>query len=315
MAAPAERRAHAPDDDRANAPDDHQASTPDDELASEPLGHQARALDDYRASAEFRRRAGSFGAAAAVYAEHRPDYPAAAIGWALEPVAGRRSGQLRVLDLGAGTGKLTAQLARLEIGGGPMAVLAVEPDPQMLAELRRRLPGITALAGPAESIPLPDASVDAVLAGQAAHWFDLDRAMPEIARVLVSGGLLAGLWNNDDDRVDWVAGLHRATGYHSVVALSSGLASSKDALTRWLGAAGREPFGPPAQAGFSHAHRRTAESLIETLATQSMFLIMEPAEREAALRRATEYLAATPQTASGEFSLPLYTYAVRTIRS
>lgn len=269
-----------PEDAAAAVETAYQVGAPADRRASE--------LDGYRASVEYRCRAASFGAAAAVYAEHRPDYPAAAIGWALEPVARPRIGPVRILDLGAGTGKLTAQLARLEIGGGPTVMLAVEPDPKMLAELRRRLPGVTALAGPAESIPLPDASVDAVLAGQAAHWFDLDRAMPEIARVLASGGVLASLWNNDDDRVDWVAGLHRATGYHSAVALSSGFASSNDALTRWLGAAGREPFGPPVHAGFSHAHRRTAESLIETLATQSMFLIMEPAEREAALSRAAE---------------------------
>ncbi len=87
----------------------------------------------------------------------------------------------------------------------------MEPDPDMLAELRRGLPAVTAMSGRAEAIPLPDASVDAVLAGQAAHWFDLDRALPEIARVLTPGGVFAGLWNTDDDRVGWVAGLHRVT--------------------------------------------------------------------------------------------------------
>ena len=81
------------------------------------------------------------------------------------------------------------------------------PGPQMLAELRRAMPAVRSVPGSAEEMPLPDASLDAVLAGQAVHWFDLDRAMPEIARVLTPGGVFAGLWNVDDDRVGWVADL------------------------------------------------------------------------------------------------------------
>ena len=144
----------------------------------------------------------SFGAAATAYAEHRPDYAQAAVRWALEPAPGPR-----VLDLGAGTGKLTATLVALGA-----EVIAVEPDPAMLAELRRALPAVRALPGSAEAIPLPDASVDAVLAGNAMHWFDMNVAGPEIARVLEPGGILAGLWNVFDDRVDWVAGLERVSG-------------------------------------------------------------------------------------------------------
>ena len=154
-----------------------------------------------QAEAEERlRRGSSFGGAAAAYAEHRPDYAEAAVRWALEPVWDRRP--VRVVDIGAGTGKLTATL----VGLGT-EVTAVEPDPQMLAELRRAMPEVRSVPGSAEEMPLPDASVDSVLAGQAMHWFDLDRAMPEIARVLRPGGVLAGLWNVDDDRVGWVAGL------------------------------------------------------------------------------------------------------------
>ena len=118
------------------------------------------------------RQASSFGTAAAAYAEHRPGYADAAVDWALSPVRDRHP--LRVLDLAAGTGKLTATLVGLAA-----EVTAVEPDPAMLAELRRELgsaPALRALAGTAEEIPLPDASVDAVLVGQAMHWFDLDRA-------------------------------------------------------------------------------------------------------------------------------------------
>ena len=164
----------------------------------EPRGSKGQRVE---AEAEDRlRRGSSFGAAAAAYAEHRPDYAEAAVRWALEPVWDRRP--VRVADIGAGTGKLTAMLVRLGAD-----VTAVEPDPQMLAELRRAMPEVRSAPGSAEEIPLPDASVDAVLAGQAMHWFDMDRAMPEIARVLTPGGVLAGLWNVDDDRVGWVAEL------------------------------------------------------------------------------------------------------------
>ena len=127
----------------------------------------------------------SFGAAATAYAEHRPDYARAAVRWALERAPGPR-----VLDLGAGTGKLTATL----VGLGA-EVVAVEPDPAMLSVLRRALPTVRALRGSAEAVPLPNASVDAVVAGNAMHWFDMDVAGPEIARVLVPAGILSGLWN------------------------------------------------------------------------------------------------------------------------
>jgi SAM-dependent methyltransferase len=92
------------------------------------------------------RYGSSFGAAAAAYAEHRPDYAPAAVRWALE-----RARDSRVLDLGAGTGKLTGTL--VELGA---EVVAVEPDAAMLAELRRALPTVRALRGSAEVIPLPD---------------------------------------------------------------------------------------------------------------------------------------------------------------
>ena len=200
---------------------------------------------DPAAVSEHARRAGSFGAAAQSYATHRPDYPAAAIGWALEPavrLAASRGRPARILDLGAGTGKLTAQIAALTLAGNPPEVTAVEPDPHMLAELRGRLPGVRAAAGRAEQIPLPAGAVDAVLAGQAAHWFDLDRALPEIARVLGPGGVFAGLWNADDDRVDWVAGLHRISGRANVVSCSSfEEAEEDDEIIRWLAGPRQRP--------------------------------------------------------------------------
>lgn len=253
---------------------------------------------------ERRRLGSSFGAAAVAYAKHRPDYAQAAVRWALEPAPGSR-----VLDLGAGTGKLTAAL--LALGD----VVAVEPDPAMLTELRLALPDVRALPGSAEAIPLPDASVDAVLAGNAMHWFDMDVAGPEIARVLTPGGVLAGLWNIFDDRIDWVAGLERVGGRAAI--------GSRDALSRWraqtagahlptLGSVAR--FGSPEQAEFPHGQRRTADSLVETFATKAGVLVMPEQERDAGLGQIRAYLASRPETAHGEFTLPMLTGVLRTRR-
>jgi SAM-dependent methyltransferase len=198
---------------------------------------------------EWKRRGASFGAVAAAYDEHRPEYPQAAVRWCLAPAlaAGADVAGLRVLDLGAGTGKLTGVLARLGA-----EVTAVEPDPDMLAELRRRLPGIRSLPGSAEAIPLADGSVDAVLCGQAMHWFDLNVALPEIARVLAAGGVLGALWNSDDDRVEWVAGLQAAVGGAARRSLSMQRAMMADLGVRFL----PDLFGPLERAEFEHGHDR-----------------------------------------------------------
>lgn len=247
----------------------------------------------------------SFGAAAGAYAEHRPDYAQAAVRWALDPAPGPR-----VLDLGAGTGKLTGTLLAPGID-----VVAVEPDPAMLAELRRVLPAVRALPGSAEEIPLPDASVDAVVSGNAMHWFDMDVAGPEIARVLAPGGVLAGLWNVFDDRVDWVAGLARVSGSAAI--------GPRDVPTSWRTetaamhlpkAGGEARFGAPEQAEFPHGQRRTADSLVATLATKAGMLVMPEQEREALLGRTRAYLASRSETTDGEFTLPMLTSVLRARR-
>jgi SAM-dependent methyltransferase len=241
-------------------------------------------------------RARSFGAAAAAYAEHRPGYPAAAVDWALEPVAG---GPLRLLDLAAGTGKLTEGL--LTRG----AVTAVEPDPAMLAELRARFPTVEALEGNAEAIPLPDGSFDAVLVGQAWHWFDADRAFSEVARVLRPGGVLAVLWNGDDAHVEWVRGMYEAGRWDSTVVRAPDAEPSLPA---------HPAFAPDAFAQFANAIPTTVDGLIASLRTHSWALTAEPADREATFDRIRAYLAARPETASGEFTLPLVTDVVRVVR-
>ncbi|GAA1080950.1 class I SAM-dependent methyltransferase [Kitasatospora arboriphila] len=249
--------------------------------------------------------ASSFGVAATAYAEHRPDYAQAAVRWALEPAPGPR-----VLDLGAGTGKLTAGLL------APGAeVVAVEPDPAMLAELRRSLPDVRALRGNAEAIPLPDASVDAVLAGNAMHWFDMAVAGPEIARVLAPDGVLAGLWNLLDDRVDWVAGLARTAGSAAVGPRDTPAAWRAETAAMHLPKAGGPArFGSPEQTAFPHGQRRTADTLVASLATRAGMLVMPEREREAALGRIRAFLAGEPETARGEFTLPMLTGVLRSRR-
>lgn len=252
--------------------------------------------------ADDRRLLGSsFGAAAGAYAEHRPDYAPDAVRWALGPAPGPR-----VLDLGAGTGKLTGTLIALGAD-----VVAVEPDPAMLDELRRSHPAVAALPGRAEEIPLPGASVDAVLAGNALHWFDPDVAGPEIARVLAPGGVLAGLWNVFDDRVEWVAGLARVSGSAAI--------GPRDLPGTWRAetAGLRLPtstFSSPEQVEFPHGQRRTAGSLVATLATKAGILTMPEQERAAVLGRARAYLASRPETAAGEFTLPMLTGVLRVRR-
>ncbi|WP_344413238.1 class I SAM-dependent methyltransferase [Amycolatopsis minnesotensis] len=240
-------------------------------------------------------RSRSFGAEAAAYAEHRPDYPVAALEWGL-PGGGRG----RILDLAAGTGKLTGNL--LSLGG--VTVIAVEPDDGMRAELSRRLPAVEAYPGTAERIPLPDNSVDAVFAGQAFHWFDVSSALTEIARILRPGGTVAALWNHDDESVPWVAAFSALVR----TGVSRGWADASRPLPEHPG------FHPFDRARFPHAHRRTAETLTATVATHSRFLVATGAERAAALAKVREFLRDTPETADGEFELPLVTTVIRAER-
>jgi ubiquinone/menaquinone biosynthesis C-methylase UbiE len=143
----------------------------------------------------------SFGAVADAYDRGRPTYPREAAAWltADAPVS--------VLELGAGTGKLTEQLVALGHD-----VHATDPDAAMLARLSDRLPEVRTSQASAEEIPAGDRSFDVVVCAQAFHWFDLDKALPEIARVLKAGGLLSLVWNQRDERVPWVRRLGTIIG-------------------------------------------------------------------------------------------------------
>lgn len=238
------------------------------------------------------RRANSFGASAELYARHRPGYPAAAVDWVMP------EGAAEVLDLAAGTGKLTGSL----VGRG-LGVTAVEPDREMLAELGKRFPSVTALIGTAEQIPLPDSSVDAVFVGQAFHWFDGQAALSEIARVLRPAGVLGALWNTQDNSVPWVSAFSELPHTGTGLGCTAG-----DPLTD------HPMFGSFERADFGHSVRYTAESLIGMVGTHSQMLVASAEERAEVVRRMREFLLAEPETAAGEFDFPFTTTAYRAKR-
>lgn len=247
-------------------------------------------MDDQRD--EWARRASSFGSQAAAYAEHRPDYPSALFEWGLTGL--RTVADLKVADIGAGTGKLTQGLVALGVD-----VVAIEPDPAMLAQLKILFPDVEALPGSAEDTGLADNSVNAIFAGQALHWFDLNRAFPEFRRVLRPGGSVVAAWNAYDDRIPWVA---------EMVSISDGIGRHRapDELERRL-----ESFGPHDKAELPNPMRQTIEGLVNMSATQSRMLVATPEEREATLGPLRRFLETNPATAQGEFMTPMVTYAIR----
>jgi SAM-dependent methyltransferase len=143
----------------------------------------------------------SFGGVVDAYDRGRPTYPREAAAWLTD------AQPLSVLELGAGTGKLTEQLVALGHD-----VHATDPDEAMLARLSARLPEVRTSQAAAEEIPAGDRTYDVVVSAQAFHWFDLDRALPEIARVLKAGGRLSLVWNQRDERVPWVRRLGAIIG-------------------------------------------------------------------------------------------------------
>lgn len=225
----------------------------------------------------------SFGSAVAAYTRGRPSYPVEAVRWALPDHA------TRVLDLAAGTGKLTRPL--LEMG---VEVVAVEPLDEMRAELPA---GVTALAGSAEDIPLPDESVDAVVVGQAYHWFDPARALPQIRRVLRPGGRIGLFWNTLDDSVPWVnelAAIIEAEERASFIAAPPDPPySSVDGLA------------DPERRLFPHSEQYDADRLDGYIVSRSQTILMDADNRDRMLARAHATLP------TGEFELPFVLVAWR----
>lgn len=235
-----------------------------------------------------RLHASSFGAAAEQYQRGRPEYPRSAVEW-LVPRRARR-----VLDLGAGTGKLTRSL--VEAG---LTVTAVEPSRGMRERLAAAVPGAVVLAGTAERIPLADASVDAVLVAHAWHWFDATLAVPEIARVLVPGGTLSLVWNMRDEAEPWVAALGTIMHQHSRQAIDAG----PD-----VGA----PFGPPERTEVRWRQPVTRQEILDLVASRSYVITMTAPERSRLLGEVAELLSDHPAlSGSDEIEMPYVTRCTR----
>lgn len=249
----------------------------------QPAGRAARAL--------------SFGPAAGRYDRLRPRYPVAALRWAV----GDRP--VKVVDLGAGIGILSRGLAALG-----HEVVPVEPDPAMRSRLAEASPQLTPLAGSAEAIPLPDATIDAVVAGQAYHWFDPEPTHAEVARVLRPGGVLAPLWNVRDDTTGWVAMLSQVTDDDTS---GRGIGDPQPELESF-----GPGFGEVARATFGHAARLTPDLLVGLIATRSYYLTAAPDRQRELERRVRELCATHPDLAGrSTFDLPYLTVAYRAIRS
>ncbi|MFH8381541.1 class I SAM-dependent methyltransferase [Kitasatospora sp. NPDC018058] len=235
-----------------------------------------------------RLRARSFGVAVASYQHGRPGYPQALIGSAVPREA------RRVLDLGAGTGKLT----RLLVEAG-LDVVAVEPDEGMRAQLAAAVPKAAVRAGSAERILLPDGSVDTVVVAQAWHWFDQAAAVPEIARVLAPGGTLALVWNVRDESQPWAAELgalmHRST--------------RQQIDTAPLLPA---PFGPPERLEIRWEHPTTPAGIVDMVASRSYVIALPEAERARLLADVEQLLATHPDLAGrDEIAMPYLTRCTR----
>jgi SAM-dependent methyltransferase len=231
----------------------------------------------------------SFELVADVYERARPGYPPEAVSWIAERLD-LRPGRT-VLDLGAGTGKLTRAL--LETGA---RVIAVEPGDAMRAELERAAPGAEALRGSAEEIPLPNGSVDAITVGQAFHWFRHDVALPELHRVLRAGGGVALIWNSRDPDEP----VHREIGE----LIAAFVPPDRPAPGEWSRQLGEsELFGPLEEQRFSFAQQLDADGLAERIASVS-FVAAAPPEAKRELDRRLRQLA---ESLGGRVDFPYVT--------
>ena len=225
----------------------------------------------------------SFGSAAAEYERVRPGWPAAAVEQAAELLG--LGPDAEVVDLAAGTGKLTRLLAeRFD------RVVAVEPDDRMRALLE-----VEAHAGTAERIPLPAGSADAVFVGDAFHWFDAPLALAEIARVLRPRGGLVLLWNDWWETEPPIP--EEATALLREPFERSGRSFEADVYT-WRGAFDGSPFESPREERLPGETTRSAEELATLFCSTSSIASLDPAERGELRRRLVDLL-------HGEYRLPV----------
>jgi SAM-dependent methyltransferase len=229
-----------------------------------------------------------FGEAADAYERGRPSYPARIVAWLIETTSGR------IIDLGAGTGKLTRDLMGLG-----RSVIAVEPDPVMRRALATRLPRVPVLAGTAERIPLPDGCAGLVVAAQAWHWVDPARAIPEVARVLTSDGALAMVWNDRDDDDPWVGSL-------SVILREYGANPSSEHEPQTSA-----PFAPLERAQLSWSDEVSVDAVVAAIASRSYVIALDGEGRAELLDRVRRH--AESAAVDGAVSIRYVTRAYRTV--
>jgi SAM-dependent methyltransferase len=226
--------------------------------------------------------AAGYGSAADAYERGRPSYPDDAVAYlATELGLGPAT---RVVDLAAGTGKLTRLLAE-----GGADVVAVEPVAAMRAAFAQAVPGVPVLDGTAEAIPLGDGSADAVTVAQAFHWFDADTALAEIHRVLRRGGGLGLIWNAMDVSVDWVAAMQE---------LVHGIRGSVPAYgpSPWREAFTATPlFTPLRERTFGFVHVLNEEGLVDRVVSTSYVSALPDPERGRLIREVRALVREVPQ--------------------
>jgi SAM-dependent methyltransferase len=236
----------------------------------------------------------SFGAEADAYEAGRPEYPLEAVRHLIDGLGPHP----RVADVGAGTGKLTRAL--VELGAD---TVAVEPDAAMLERLSVAVPGVPTLLGSAEQLPLGDASVDAIVFGQAWHWVRPEEACAAAARVLRPGGVLGLIWNVRDERVDWVA---RMSAIMHPSSAEQMLADDGPRLA--------EPFDTIEHATFAWTRRITRDELFAMVRSRSYVITAAPDERDRIEGRLAELFDEVGAVGDARIELPYVTESFRARR-
>lgn len=253
-------------------------------------------VDDSRSDLDARR--GSFLSKADDYERYRPDYPSAAIAW----VVGSPS--KRVIDIGCGPGNLTM---RLNVFGHD--VVGVDPSAAMLTGARKK--GLRVVRGTVEALPFRHASVDVVTAATAFHWFDHERAVPEMRRVLRDGGRVGLVSNIRDETVPWVESLSEIIGSESAMAATLGGAEGMPAEFKMTLEAGGM-FKSMEHEVFDFEQELTEEALVGLVASRSYVAIL-PEDERGPLLAAVRTLCETHPDLRGRsrFSMPYKTHAFR----
>ena len=245
-------------------------------------------------------RATSFGAEAANYEAGRPEYPFEAVSWMLERMP---HGSRRIADVGAGTGKLTRVLAQ-----APDAeIVALDPDPDMLAALRVSVPGIPTFEGSAERMPLPDSSLDAVTLGQAWHWVEPVAASAELGRVVRSGGVLGLIWNIRDEREEWVRRLTEIMHSSPAENMVNGPESEGPRIA--------EPFGQVETKLWDWNRPMTRTQLHQMALSRSYLITAPPAERAEITEQMDALFDELGLDGESTIDLPYVTHVFRAVRA